>query len=373
MKESQYLCEICKENFNTLKKLIKHVHDKHLLSSKDYYDKYLAKENDGLCKICGKPTRYVNCRRGYFETCSHKCHAKLQSIMCDTDAKRLINDKRKNTWLQKSTEEMDAYKKLQHHIQTQRHQNMSIEEKEQISKNIKNKQQKMSPHKKFIRRLKISINLKSFLKNCSNDIKVLRNEAISIGLKNYYNTLSENEYNKIITNFKHRISSSQKDVNKKRMQYEKMSATFKSKTKDEWAAITQKQINTKIKNNSLNISKLENKCYEQLLTKFKTYDIKRQYKSKEYPFYCDFYIISLNLYIECHFHWTHGAKLFDSNNLNDINTLNNWKNKNSMYYKNAIYVWTTLDIKKYNLAKQNNLNYLLFYNITEFNTWLSTI
>ena len=40
-------------------------------------------------------------------------------------------------------------------------------------------------------------------------------------------------------------------------------------------------------------------------------DIIRQYKSDLYPFACDFYIPSLDLYIECNYHWTHGNKLYE--------------------------------------------------------------
>lgn len=57
-----------------------------------------------------------------------------------------------------------------------------------------------------------------------------------------------------------------------------------------------KQIKTKRKNNTFNISKPEEICYQLLNEKYK--NIKRQYKSKLYPFNCDFYIKSLDLYIE---------------------------------------------------------------------------
>ena len=31
-------------------------------------------------------------------------------------------------------------------------------------------------------------------------------------------------------------------------------------------------------------------------------------KYDRYPFACDFYISSLDLFIECNYHWTHGGK-----------------------------------------------------------------
>ena len=70
--------------------------------------------------------------------------------------------------------------------------------------------------------------------------------------------------------------------------------------------IASKRNATLRKNNSYNKSKSEEKIYNLLLTKFNKSDIIRQYKSDLYPFACDFYIKSLDLYIEYNGHWTHG-------------------------------------------------------------------
>ena len=51
----------------------------------------------------------------------------------------------------------------------------------------------------------------------------------------------------------------------------------------------------------------------------------------------------------------------------------NFKNKNKNYYLNAIYVWTKLDPKKHRVAKENNLNWIEFFNIEEFNRWFESI
>lgn len=63
---------------------------------------------------------------------------------------------------------------------------------------------------------------------------------------------------------------------------------------------------TKKRNNSCNTSKAEEKVYQLLLTKYEKQDIIRQYKNELYPFHCDFYIKSRQLYIECNYYWTHG-------------------------------------------------------------------
>ena len=120
--------------------------------------------------------------------------------------------------------------------------------------------------------------------------------------------------------------------------------------------------NTKKKNNSFHTSKIEQQFKEYLEQNYPN-DFEYQYKSKLYPFNCDFYIKSLDLYIEIQGSWTHGKHPFDENNYEDINKLNIMKSKNTKYYQNAIYVWTKLDIKKRNIAKENNLNYLEIFSM----------
>ena len=129
--------------------------------------------------------------------------------------------------------------------------------------------------------------------------------------------------------------------------------------------IKEKIINTMHKNHSYGISKSENKVKEVLINKFGNNDICTQYYSELYPFKCDFYIKSLDMYIECNFHWTHGFHKFDKNNQEDIDKLNLWKQKSTDYYNSAIDVWTNRDILKFKTAEDNNLNYYAFYTYNE--------
>lgn len=129
-----------------------------------------------------------------------------------------------------------------------------------------------------------------------------------------------------------------------------------------------KEYLTKKKNNSFNKSIPENQTYELLKQKYP--DVIHQYKSKEYPFNCDFYIPSINTYIECNYSWVHGPHSYDLNNENDKLLLETWQSKNTEYYNNAITTWTIRDVNKRNIAKQNNLNYIEFWNINEVKEWL---
>lgn len=130
-----------------------------------------------------------------------------------------------------------------------------------------------------------------------------------------------------------------------------------------------KSDNTKRIKGTFNTSNPEEKGYKLLYNKFGFCNVKRQYKTKEYPFACDFYVKSLNLYIEFNFHWTHGGHKFDCNSKNDMDKLNIWKEKNTKYYNIAINTWTKRDINKIKCVNGNNLNYLAFYNWKEFLEW----
>ena len=69
------------------------------------------------------------------------------------------------------------------------------------------------------------------------------------------------------------------------------------------------------------------------------------------------------MYIECNFHWTHNNHLYNKNNIKDIITKCRWKQKakTSKYYNIALDVWCKRDVKKFEYAKKNNLNYIIIY------------
>ena len=94
-------------------------------------------------------------------------------------------------------------------------------------------------------------------------------------------------------------------------------------------------------------------------------EFKQQYKSKEYPYSCDFYIKSLDLFIELNLHWTHGDHPYNESDSRDVELKESLaeKAKTSEYYRNALYVWTDLDVRKQRIAKENNLNYKAVYSV----------
>ena len=138
----------------------------------------------------------------------------------------------------------------------------------------------------------------------------------------------------------------------------------------------EKSWKTKRRNGTFNSSKSENTLKALLIDCFGKGNVECQYKSDLYPFYCDFYIKSLDLYIELNCHWTHGHHWFDETNVDDIARLNEWlekaKSRGSKYYHLAIEVWTKRDVLKRETAIKNNLNYVVFWNkdLSDAREWL---
>lgn len=68
-----YECKICNAWFNDHISFSNHIKKVHGISVQAYYDTYLKRENEGICKQCGKPTKYYGLGKGYSTYCSSKC------------------------------------------------------------------------------------------------------------------------------------------------------------------------------------------------------------------------------------------------------------------------------------------------------------
>lgn len=151
---------------------------------------------------------------------------------------------------------------------------------------------------------------------------------------------------------------------------ERYGADFAVQTKD----VQDKIYATKKKNHTVNSSKVEIEMYRLLVARFGVEDVIHQYKhDARYPFVCDFYVKSLDLFIELNAHWSHGHHAFNSES-NDAAILEQWQLKasTSCYYREAIITWTIRDVAKRTMAIQNGLNYLVFWdnNLNDFKQWL---
>lgn len=107
--ENKIICYIC-NNFitNSMLGLLSHVAQKHKLSSKEYYDRYLKRDGEGICPVCGKETKFQNISKGYLKHCSCKCSANDLSTRqkyIDTCLENLgtTNYFNSNEWKEKSS------------------------------------------------------------------------------------------------------------------------------------------------------------------------------------------------------------------------------------------------------------------------------
>lgn len=66
-------CKLCGKTYG-YSKITSHIKKAHNMSSKEYYDKYLKKEDEGYCLTCGKPIKFINIIQGYTTRfCSVHC------------------------------------------------------------------------------------------------------------------------------------------------------------------------------------------------------------------------------------------------------------------------------------------------------------
>jgi hypothetical protein len=64
-------CKDCKNTFKTLNGLTVHISIYH--NKKEYYDKWIKTNQEGICVICNKNTDFISITKGYKNTCSREC------------------------------------------------------------------------------------------------------------------------------------------------------------------------------------------------------------------------------------------------------------------------------------------------------------
>lgn len=74
------ICKICDKHIKNYRGMSSHIRHKHNMAVKQYYDKYMKKENENICTQCGKKTKFIGIREGYRRFCSPTCASKNDSV-----------------------------------------------------------------------------------------------------------------------------------------------------------------------------------------------------------------------------------------------------------------------------------------------------
>ena len=348
------------------------------------------------CPICGKRVRFMGVN-GYSRTCSEKCHHKLvkekskktmlehQNLLKDTkyikqDNNIIISKKyddyikkvmfAKNGTLWSNRIRYIVYGRIENKYINGKGWTIKHKSYNNIYNYLKHRYNDipddMFSIREVILRIKYNIEKRPICPHCKGPVKFVGKRKCMYG-DFCSNSCRSSEIN--IKFWREAIKDYRfgpKQVAKRErtcMKKYGVKSTFQLKS------VKEKVYNTKQHNKTYSKSKQEDETYFKLISLFGISDIKRQYKSEQYPFACDFYIKSLDLYIECNYHWTHGTHPFDINNKEDKLEYEKLLKGNVKKYSSTLDVWCKRDVKKYNIAKKNNLNYLTFYRPKEFNDW----
>ena len=118
------VCKICGKEISTWWRFGLHLRLDHDMTTQQYYDKFFKEEGEGKCKVCGKPTNFVNAVQGYRETCGGACRNILrgQQMMHETVTMTCAECGKELS----AKNEGGLIKSLNHHLQ--KIHNMSIKE-----------------------------------------------------------------------------------------------------------------------------------------------------------------------------------------------------------------------------------------------------
>lgn len=327
------------------------------------------------CICCGKPTRYSKSKKKYSLYCSAKCQN---------------SDPNKIQKTSKTKEERYGdpnYNNMQKQQKTclEKYGAISFTQTQEFKEKTKNSNLErygcewLPQSKEFHKKSKETKKIKYGNANYNNREKAEITTLEKYGVKNTKQSSQAKEKEKETCLKKYGVTSYTKtDEYKEKTKntfIHKYGVTHNTKSREwkekwysnkEWVNNRNNSIlQTMLKNNSFKQSKTENILLEYLKSEYP--DVIYQHKDIErYPFKCDFYIPSLDLFIEYNGYWTHGSHPFDPLSEKDINKLKNWQKKENKQYKIAIKVWTKTDPLKREIAKKNNLNFIeLWYDAFE--------
>lgn len=339
-------CSICQTQFESIRKLSHHI-CVHKITLQEYYDSYMKKLNEGICAVCGKKTSFRGLFEGYLECCSIKCSNnhnidKIKQVKLARYGSSTYNNqaKVKETCLERygASSVLKIPKVHENGIKAAR------------SKESNNKREQTNLTKYGTTNVYASESIKN---------KIKQTNISKYGTE--YATQNPDIISKI------------KSTNLKRYGVVCNLNTDEIKKKLGTKEVQIKRANSlrgKPKHSKLE-SLFESKLNE--LGYIKDQDYYCQYRSEEYSFRCDFYLVKSNTYIEINGYWMHNSHAYNSHNKSDKKTLDTWieKAKTSKQYQYAIYVWTKSDPEKRKYGQ--SLNFVELWNTSDIEKYISNL
>ena len=118
----------------------------------------------------------------------------------------------------------------------------------------------------------------------------------------------------------------------------------------------------RVRNGTQRSSSAEERLGAMLRSFFGSDDVLDQHRDPRYPFACDFYVPSRDLFIELNGSWTHGGHWYDPASATDVELVRSWEDKAlsvSRFYDPV--TWTRRDVAKRAAAAEHELNYVVLW------------
>lgn len=307
-------------------------------------------ENHPICPICGKPTIYKS-KTSFTEYCSHECAYKSENV----------KNKKRVTYIKHyGVDHPMKCQKIVNKVKLTNIENYGVPsycQSKEYKTWYKGNKEVMISHYKQTCLNKYGVD--NFQK--SKEYKTKQDEIINKRRQTNFERYGETSYSKT-TEWKEIFHS------KKESMLEKMKNTCKRKYGREWYFQTEDSKNknyiTQKKNGTFGKSKPEIELFKYLKNIYP--NIIYQYKSKEYPWKCDYFIPEYKIYIELQGSWFHGEIPYNENNQECVDLVNLWRSKPNGFYKRAIVCYTIKDVEKRNKAKENKLKYIEIFDYSNF-------
>lgn len=343
---------------------------------------YYGFEEIPKCKICGKPLKFHTFANPYNTKyggwCSATCQLSDRDFINFRDKVLITEDKRKQAVIkQKETLHLkygnENYRNVEKLKETIK--NRTVEEIHESSK----KREKTCLEKYGV--VNVGMLPETLQKGHTEEVEKRRTASVKEAMLSKYGgytlqspILKEKVKSTKLERYGHPYWINQekiKETVKKNTGYECILQSPEVREKIDYNKVQE----TKKRNNTFNSSKGEHQLKLFLESKFGKDNVIQSYTDDRYKnpntkrnFVCDFYIKSLDLFIEYQGSQYHHAHPFDPNNEDDINELSRLKAESEKLHKsgnkiefqvdNIIYDWTVRDPMKRKVALDNGIRYL---------------